>query len=140
MSIAYFDASAFLKLLLSEPGSATAKQAWAQARTVTGGRLLYAEVRAGLAAALRSRRLSARRYADRKRALHELWERVVEVDATTGVVLNAGDLAEQEALTGFDAVHLSSALRSRAGVLVCADARLIREDRSCQLTVIDARS
>ncbi len=137
---AYFDTSAFVKLLIWEPGSAISRQAWQDAGTVASGRLLYAEARAGLAAAHRDRRLTARSHADAKQALQELWDRIYEVDASTVVVRRAGDLAEQEALAGYDAVHLASALRAGAEFFVCADARLIHAASRCGLAVIDARN
>ena len=55
--IAYFDTAAFLKLVIEEPGSQTAARAWSAADAVISSRLLYPEARAGLAAALRGRRI-----------------------------------------------------------------------------------
>jgi hypothetical protein len=62
----------------------------------------------------------------------------VEVDAA--LLAHAEELAEQEALRGYDAVHLASSLFAGVDVLVTADAALIEAGRRCGLTVIDARS
>ena len=135
----YFDTSAFVKLFIAEPGSATARQAWLETNTVTGGRLLYVEARAGLAAAHRHRRLGPAAHLAAKTALHELWRQIFEIGVSAAIGRQAADLAEQEALRAYDAVHLASALHSGADVLVCADAALIAAARRRGLAVVDVR-
>ncbi len=98
------------------------------------------EARAGLAAARRLGRLGPAGLLDARAALHELWRRVFEIGVSAGVRQEAADLAEQEALRACDAVHLASALRSGADVLVCADAALIAAARRRGLAVVDARA
>lgn len=140
MSTAYFDTSAFMKLFVAESGSATAFRAWQQVGAVVGGRLLYVEARASLAAALRGARLTPRTYAEARKSLEELWRRVDVVEVSPVVTQIAADLAEQHALRGSDAVHLASALRAQADALVCADHDLLHSARQRGLAVIDARN
>lgn len=138
--IAYFDTSAFLKLVVSEPGSNTVAEAWTGATTVVAGRLLYPEARAALAAALRARRVPPRQYPGLRARLDDLWSDCAVVEVTSTVAEAAGDVAEQHRLRGYDAVHLTSALRVMVDVLVGADADLLQAARSRGLAVIDARA
>jgi predicted nucleic acid-binding protein len=142
LSLAYFDASALLKLFLAEPGSAAARQAWRAAPTVASGRLLYAEARSALAAATRDRgrRFTSAEHHRARTDLDQAWQRMVKVEATEAIVQAAGDLAESYALRGYDAVHLASAIHASADAVVCADLSLIRAARACGLGVIDTRS
>jgi uncharacterized protein len=137
--IVYFDTSAFLKLVIAEPGSATAIRAWADADNVAACRLLYPEARAGLAQARRLGRLPARSASASRRALEALWVDVEVVEITPEVAQAAGDAAERHALRGYDAVHLVCALHTSADVLVCADTDLLRAAHDCNVAIIDAR-
>lgn len=137
--IAYFDTSAFLKLVVAEPGSGTVAESWMGATSVVAGRLLYPEARAALAAARRAGRVAPRQYPRLTARLDELWEECAVVEVTPAVCSAAGDAAEHHRLRGYDAVHLTSALRVVADVLVCADGDLLEAARSRGLAVIDAR-
>ena len=106
----YFDTSALIKLIFDEPGSDAAAELWDRAGLAMAGRLLYPEARAALAAAERSGRIDA---ATRNRAIDELEEicaqlRIVGIDEA--LARHAGELAQEHALRGYDAVHLACAL------------------------------
>jgi hypothetical protein len=58
--IGYFDTSAFVPLLVAEPGSAFCRQLWDSSGTVVTSRLLYIETAAALAQALRLGRILQR--------------------------------------------------------------------------------
>lgn len=139
MSSVYFDTSAFLKILILEPGSSTAVRAWRVADSVTCSRLLHIEARAALAVARRQSRLSAAQHAQAKGALDALWRDIYVLEVTEPVVEDAGDLAEGEALRGYDAVHLASALRSGVDALITADMEMAQAARNRGLKVIDSR-
>jgi predicted nucleic acid-binding protein len=83
--------------------------------------------------------LSTAQHAHAKAALDGHWQDVYVVEVTEPVVEDAGDLAEQEALRGYDAVHLASALRDTVDILITADAQLIQAARNRGLRVIDSR-
>jgi len=110
MSLVYFDASAFVKLLAEEPGSDLAAQLWDGCDAAVASRLAYPEVRAALAAAARNHDLSEDELGGAEQAWEEYWAASRPVELTAGVERHAGQLACQHALRGADAVHLASAL------------------------------
>lgn len=139
MTTLYFETSAFVKLLIAEVGSGTALQAWRSGLPLAASALLFVEARASLAAAHRGRRMTGEALAGAKHDLAVLREHVNEVEVSTVVLARAEELAEQEALRCYDAVHLASALYAAAEVLVTADTALIDAAERCGLTVVDAR-
>jgi uncharacterized protein len=140
VSTLYFETSAFVKLLVAEAGSRTALQAWRGGFHMHTSPLLFVETRATLAAARRRTRLTDEQLAAAKLALRAMRADVNEVQVDAAVLAHAEDLAEREALRGYDAVHLASALFASTDVLVTADAALVDAGRRCGLTVVDARS
>lgn len=108
--IAYFDSSALVKLLVDEPGSGDVAELWDGADAVLSSRVAHAEVRAALAASWRAHRLSDQQLADAKSAWTAYWDALRIVEVTVELGHRSGDLAEAHALSGFDAVHLASAL------------------------------
>jgi len=136
----YFDTSAFLKLFILEPGSASVATAWNGADLLVAGRLMYAEARAGLAAAGRQSRLSPPDVAQAKADLQRFWHDLDIWEAVAPIVDQAGDLAEQHGLRGYDAVHLATALAAGVDAMVTADADLLRVAPICGLAILDARN
>lgn len=139
MTVAYFDSSALVKLVVDEPGSDDASRLWNGADQVCTSRVAHPEVRAALAAAGRARRLTE---ADGRIAV-ERWDSLANalrrVELTAEVEGRAGDLAEDHALSGFDAVHLASALVVAAAVPVVVatwDRRLASAATSLGLAVL----
>ena len=140
MSSVHFDTSAFTKLLVSEMGSQAAREAWLAARQVSASRLLYVQARAAVATMRRAGRLSAAQDAQAKNDLSNYWQQVTVVEATPTVIEDAGDLAEQEALRGYDAVHLASALSAGIRIMACADVDRMAAARARGMKVVDTRS
>ena len=135
--IAYFDTSAFVKLLIAEPGSAETGRIWDAASRCVSSVLLYPESRAALSRARRDRRLSQ---AALRTAIEDFEARWAGVESIlTGVPLarRAGALAHQYGLRGYDAVHLASAetIASEEVVLVSADGALCAAARHLGLAV-----
>jgi len=83
-----------------------------------------ARLSAALAAAERCARLTAAQHRDAKDGLAVLVEGLSIVEVTERLIAEAADLAEQDALLGYDAVHLASALMIEAEVVTSADAAL----------------
>jgi uncharacterized protein len=108
--IAYFDSSALVKLVVEESGSDDAAALWDAADAVLSSRVAYVEVRAALAAAQRNQRLTKERLGDAIRLWDAFWNslRILELDAE--LAQQAGDLAQEHALSGVDAIHLASLL------------------------------
>lgn len=122
--IAYVDTSSLLKLLIDEPGSERAELIWDGADHVVSCRLALVESRAALAAAERGGRLTRAQHRAAKASLRELVEQLDLAEVTAELVDQAAELAEQQALRGYDAVHLAAALRVEADVLTSADTAL----------------
>lgn len=92
--IVYFDTSAFVPLLVTEPGTPLARELWDSADEVVTTRLLYVESAAALARARRMRRLTDRNQRVAVDSLDDLWRdfRIIEVDET--VTRRAAELAD----------------------------------------------
>jgi uncharacterized protein len=125
--IAYFDTSALVPLLITEPGSQRAASLWQAADRVVSVRLVYPETRAALALAQRLGRLRPRDLRDAVSGLDSRFEEfdLVEVDGPLARL--AGALAETHRLRGYDAVHLAAAdrIRDPSVVVIAGDRALL---------------
>jgi uncharacterized protein len=140
MTVAYFDSSALVKLVVEEAGSEITAELWDGADMVASSRVAHPEVRAALAAARRDGRLGATAYRQATTAWREFHMSMRLVEVTSQVEHRAGDLAEQHGLSGIDAVHLASALTLAAMPVIVAtwDARLHRAAQSAGLSTLPA--
>lgn len=128
----YFETSAIVKLLIHEEGSEEADALWDASEAANTSRLTYAEARAAVAAARRGGRLSSDGLNQAKGALEQRFAGLDVIEVTDEIARSAGDLAEEHALRGFDALHLASALALGGGemVLVTWDRDLARAGRA----------
>ena len=110
MSLVYFDANAYLKLLLEEPGTELAVALWDGCDAAVSSRLAYPEVRATLAAAHRNHDLDRDGLAQAEESWAEFWGATRPVELAPAVGRHAGDVAKELSLRSADAVHLASAL------------------------------
>lgn len=138
MTAAYFDSSALVKLVIDEDGSESAALLWDGADSVLTSRVAHPEVRAALAAAERSKRLNARTHRQAKAKWEELRSALRLVEVTAQLERAAGGLAEDHALSGFDAIHLASALTLAEIPVVVAtwDGRMHQAALSTGLTTL----
>jgi predicted nucleic acid-binding protein len=120
VAIVYFDASAFVKLVVDEDGSDLAAHLWNGCDAAVSSRLAYPEVCAALAAAGRNRQLSTSELRSAQRAWEDFWAATRPVELTEAVGRRAGLLARAHRLRGADAVHLASALAVGDPALVVA--------------------
>ena len=134
--ITYFDASAFLKLVVDEPGRAEALELWQRAHRRLSSMLLYAEARAGLARAHRMQRIGGGRLRAAVDEVEAYCDEAILLDVTEDVTRRAGELAERHGLRAYDAVHLASidAIADQETVLVAADGALVRAARNLGIT------
>lgn len=72
--------------------------------------LVYPEARAALAAAHRTKRLTARAHERAVAELAALHAELVIVGVDEALAQRAGQIADERSLRGYDAVHLASAL------------------------------
>lgn len=121
--IAYFDTSALIPLLVEEPRSAIAGQLWDQADRVASVRLVYAEARAALAQAEGLGRITRRQLPRLVDQLDDLYGQLDRIEVDDPLVLRAGQLAQDHALRGYDAVHLAALERiaDQQTVMVAGD-------------------
>jgi predicted nucleic acid-binding protein len=140
--MAYFDTSAFVPLIIGEAGSAACREIWQLADRVVSSRLLYVEAAAALAQALSMGRLTGSQHAAVMSALDNLWAAldVVEIDAD--LISRAAELAFEQGLRGYDAVHCASAERLADPDLVVAagDRRLLAGMYAIGLATVDVGS
>jgi uncharacterized protein len=133
------DTSALIKLIVVEDGSDVAAELW-DSYPAASSVLAYPEARAALAAARRAGRLTARTH---DRALAELDvvnAELVIVGVDEALARRAGELADERALRGYDAVHLASALALGPGdtILVTWDRDLSNAAAGAGLAVAPA--
>ena len=130
--IAYFDTSAIIPLIVDEPASVDCERVWDEADRVVGVRLLYAEARAALARAERMGRVDSPQLDRAIAELDALVDAVDFVEVTDHLVRVAGQLAQDHALRGYDAVHLAAALSVADDDLV-----LVTGDRELAAAALD---
>ena len=137
MPLVYFDASAFVKLLVEEPGTELAVALWDGCDAAVSSRLADPEVRAALAAAHRHHDLDSDGLAQAEESWAELWGATRPVELTPAVSHHAGDLAREHSLQGANAVHLASALAlsDRSLILAVWDRQLHAAALSARLAV-----
>lgn len=112
--ILYLDTSALVKLYVREQGSAQVRRLVDRAQAIATSVVAYAEARAAFARLRRERPANSKRHRERVGQLDRDWEQYAVVELTQAVARNAGELAEQHGLRGFDAIHLASALWLKA--------------------------
>jgi uncharacterized protein len=108
--LVYFDSSAFVKLVVEEPGSDLAADMWDGCDAALSSRLAYPEVCAALAASGRDYDLDEDDLAVAAHVWEDYWAATRPVELTAAVERHAGHLARLLSLRGADAVHLASAL------------------------------
>lgn len=122
--ITYVDTSSLLKLLIEEEGSDRVGVVWDTADSLVSASLIVVESRAALAAATRGGRLTDAQHRVSKGVLADLVAQLAQVEVTEDLVARAADLAEKDALRGYDALHLASALTVEATIFTSADSAL----------------
>jgi len=111
---AYFDTSALLKLLVSEPGAAEAIACWTGSEDQYASRIGYVELRAAAARLLREGRVRPEDGRQLRTDLEVLWRGLIAVLVDAAVIRHAGGLAELHGLRALDAIHLAAAVRVAA--------------------------
>lgn len=99
-----------MKLYAVEDGREVVERAVEAAEAVATSVVAYAEARAALARKLREGVFSDEAHREAVEALDEDWEAFEKTEVPERLAHEAGDLAGEHALRGFDAIHLASAL------------------------------
>ncbi|MGH2716404.1 MAG: type II toxin-antitoxin system VapC family toxin [Thermoleophilaceae bacterium] len=130
----YLDTSALVKLVIVEDGSELVAGLWAMRHRAVSSILSYPEGRAALAAARRRSRLSANGHGRAREEFESLQSELSLVGIDAPLARRAGQLAEEFALRGYDAVHLASALAVSGATTVISwdrDLRRAAAQRGC---------
>jgi uncharacterized protein len=135
--IAYFDTSALIPLVVEGAGSDRAARLWDEAERVVTVRLAYPEGRAALAHARRLGRLTTRAIRAARDGFEDVWRQLDRIDVTAELAQQAGDLADELGLRGYDAVHLAAgeAIADPDLVVVAGDGPLCDAARTLGLAV-----
>ena len=83
---------------------------WDRADLIVSSQFVYPEARAALAAAARAGRIDQPTHANAVATLEDLYAQLRVIAIDEPLARQAGDLASQHALRGYDAVHLACAL------------------------------
>ncbi|MEZ5410476.1 MAG: type II toxin-antitoxin system VapC family toxin [Acidimicrobiales bacterium] len=124
--IAYFDTSAVVPLIVSEPATERCVRLWNESSRIVSVRLLYLEARAAFARANRMGRITPTQLGSAVTDLDSIVAEVDHVEITADLAWAAGGLAQSLGLRGYDAVHLAAAHAVADGdlVLVTGDSDL----------------
>lgn len=106
--ILYLDTSSLIKLYVSEIGSAEVLRAVKDADVVATSVVALPEARSAFARLAREGTLSLDEFESMRRNLLRDWESFAKIRVLKRVYERAGELAEEHALRGFDALHLAS--------------------------------
>lgn len=106
--ILYLDTSSLAKLYIDEEGTPRVQALVADAQVVATSDVAYPEMRAALARRRQDGSLSLADFRAAKRDLDADWSRYLAVAATPDLCREAGNLAEEYRLRGFDSLHLAS--------------------------------
>lgn len=100
-----------MKLVLLESGSAEMTELQATVTVLASAAIAYSELRAALAAAYRDQRLLQEDFAAAKRELEKVWAATSRLGIDQALIQQAGGLAEEAELRGYEAVHLAALIR-----------------------------
>ncbi len=140
--IGYLDTSAFIPLLVAESGSPAAGRFWNIADAVVSSRVMYIESAAALAQAHRMGRISPDQHTVSRQRLDTLWQQLDVVELDDAFVREAGTLAFDHALRGYDAAHCAAASLVNAPDVVAAsgDKRLLAAWTSMGIATFDVNN
>lgn len=108
----YLDTSALVKLYINESGRDLVALRVREAEMIVTSTVTYAEVRSTFARVLREGRVSEITHQRMVDALARDWNGLTTLSVVDKLLQQAGALAQQHALRGFDAIHLASALHA----------------------------
>ncbi|WP_028278945.1 type II toxin-antitoxin system VapC family toxin [Arthrobacter sp. H5] len=108
--IVYWDSSAFVPLLVKEPGSAASRRLWDVSDTPVSTRLLFVETAAALHQAHRLQRITSDQLRSVLVELESYWDSFAVIALDDSLMRHASDLAGMHSLRGYDAVHCAAGL------------------------------
>ena len=127
--------------MVVEDGSELVAELWATRHRAASNVVSYPEARAALAAARRAGRLSAKGHGRAVEELDSLQSELLLIGIDRSLAGEAGRLADEHGLRGYDAVHLASALAPQpasATTMISWDRDLRRAAARCGCAVAPA--
>lgn len=134
--IVYLDASALVKLYAAEEHRASVEKVVAGASLVASALVVYAEARAALARKEREGTMTREQHDEAVAGLDDVLEAYALLPVDPEQVFDAGDLAREHALRGYDAVHLAAASSLRDESLRRATERRETRPREPERTLV----
>ncbi len=140
--IAYFDASAYAKNYIVEPGRDLVIEYLQRADAAALHEISYVEISSALARAFREHRLTEAQWREAQNQFDQDWESVLVVTCDTALVRAAAALTRCFPLKAYDAVHLASAIILRDASelpvdFVCFDDSLNKAAKKSGFDVLD---
>lgn len=108
--ILYLDTSSLIKLYVTEAGSEEVHDLVGRASVVSTSVVAFAEARSALARLHREGMLTPEQHATARSGFLRDWDSFLKIRLLKRVYERAGELTEEHALRGFDAIHLASYL------------------------------
>jgi predicted nucleic acid-binding protein len=108
--IVYLDTSSLVKIYVEEEGSLGIVELVDRSMAAATSMVAYAESRAAFARRMREGAFTKTGYRNLVLSFERDWINYVQVKVTQELIQLAGSLAEKHALSGFDAIHLASAV------------------------------
>jgi uncharacterized protein len=138
--IVYFDTSAFIPLVIDEPGTEACRDLWYRTDKVASTRLLFVEASAAMASANRAGKMNRRALAAGLDAIAEYWRNVGVSELDPDLMFGAATMAHRFGLRGSDAIHCAAALQIKDDEVVAAsgDRRLLEAWSQLGLNTFDA--
>ena len=140
--IAYFDASAYAKNYILEPGRNRVLDYLQRADAVALHEIGYVEISCALARAHRERRLTEQQWREAQEQFDQDWESVLAITCDTVLIREAAALTRRFPLKAYDAMHLASAIALRNAsdisvVFVCFDGDLNKAAYASDFEVLE---
>lgn len=137
--IGYFDTSAIVPLVITEPSTSLCQALWRRCDERVSSLLAIVEGQAALAMALRLGRLTKSEHKIASKSFQALTDQLNLVNPTRKTVDRAADLALTESLRGYDAVHAATAevLMAEGLVAISGDQSLLRAWANLGINTID---
>lgn len=140
--IVYFDTSALVPMLVGEPSTETCRGLWNAADDVTTSQLAFVESAAALAQGHRLCRLDDGQHRSALRALRRMDDELLTIHVDESLLRRAGELAHEQQLRAYDAVHCATAEKIATSDLVVAagDQALLRACQALGLATTDVNA
>ena len=141
----YLDTSAIIKRFVNEHGSELVDGMMMGPEPIAIAKVAFAEVFAALARRRRDRSLSDSQYQRACEQFEADWNSYLQLELRDSVLFSARDVVHRRPLTGFDAIHLASALVLRSELhepvtFAAGDRRLLLAAEAEGLDVVDVTS